>query len=310
MEDRDPWVSNRLALLDPPAQWTADANIAYDGFCASRITKRVRWQWAAAAAALLVVAVSLIPPARAVAQRMLQFVMLSRVEVIRVDVDQVPDDIKAALSAHIVTSPGQPQSASDVAEASRNVGFPVRLPLTTVLAGTPKLSTLGSLTAQIDLDVDALKRGLDRVGATDLNIPADWMNARIIVFVSRSAIAEWHELTLMQAQPVFVSAAPNVQLRQLAEIGLRILGVSPHPAKELAKRMSSNPGVLLAIPKDEAATIREVALRTGTGTLIHSLEDDGSIQRTELIWATSDRLYALSGRMSDELGIAVANSID
>jgi hypothetical protein len=74
--------------------------------------------------------------------------------------------------------------------------------------------------------------------------------------------------------------------------------------------MAANPAFFLGISREDKSEIREVSLRRGTGTLIHSLDDDGSLQRTELIWTTRDRLYALSGNITDDLAIAVADSIE
>lgn len=314
MEDHNSqsdWVANRLALLDPPEDWAPNADEAYLAFRRARPRTRTTWKWVAAAAAVFLAAVALFPPARAVAQRILQSIMLNRLEVIRVDVDALPSDVQAALTPNIVTSPGNGQAAASAADASTTVGFQVRLPKAGILSGSPNLATVEGMTAQLDLNVSALRRGLEHAGAKDMHVPPDWNGARIVVFVNRFVIASWPEdITLIQSRPVSLSAPPNVHFPALAEIGLRIVGVGREPAKRLAVRMGENPGLVLAIPQDEGARIREVALRSGTGTLLHSLGDDGSLQRTELIWGTSDRLYALSGNITDELAIAIANSIE
>jgi hypothetical protein len=55
--------------------------------------------------------------------------------------------------------------------------------------------------------------------------------------------------------------------------------------------------------------MRQVRLRTGEGTIVHDLNEDGSLQRTTLVWSTADRLYAISSNLSDDEVIGIANAI-
>jgi len=78
--------------------------------------------------------------------------------------------------------------------------------------------------------------------------------------------------------------------------------------------MKTAPAFLLPVDEDDKVGIREVALRTGTGTMMYDYDADDStkVQRITLIWSVSDRIYMLSGGpvLSDDLAIAAANSID
>ena len=73
--------------------------------------------------------------------------------------------------------------------------------------------------------------------------------------------------------------------------------------------MAAAPFALCAISPDEKVTMRQVRLRTGDGTLFHDLNEDGSLQRTTLVWSTPDRLYAISSHLSDDEVIAIAEAI-
>ena len=73
--------------------------------------------------------------------------------------------------------------------------------------------------------------------------------------------------------------------------------------------MAAAPFALVAISADEEVTMRQVQLRAGEGTIVHDLNEDGSLQRTTLVWNTPDRLYAISSNLSDDEIIAIANAI-
>jgi hypothetical protein len=55
--------------------------------------------------------------------------------------------------------------------------------------------------------------------------------------------------------------------------------------------------------------MREVALNSGTGMMIRDFDDNGQQERVALLWSTSDRIYMLSGKMSENLAVTVANSV-
>jgi hypothetical protein len=49
--------------------------------------------------------------------------------------------------------------------------------------------------------------------------------------------------------------------------------------------------------------VEEIALNSGPATLLQES------QRTTVIWSVPDRVYLLSGKLSRELAIAVANAV-
>jgi hypothetical protein len=214
------WVANHLALLDPPPGWLPDAQAAYDRLRMAPPAGHgnASWRWAAAAAAVLIVALLALPGGRAAAQRLWELITLNRVEVIRTDPDDFPENVQDALRARITVSPGRPEPAATVAEASSRTGFDVRLPRANVLTGSPKLATLGPLEAELILKVDAL-RSAARTSGVDLPVPDEWNGARIAVNTGRSAVAAWPDDTsLMQARPFGMSVPSNVPLTAFTEL--------------------------------------------------------------------------------------------
>ena len=109
--------------------------------------------------------------------------------------------------------------------------------------------------------------------------------------------------------PLAITTPPGFDLGAFTERVLRIGGMSPSAARTFSAQMAAAPFALFAISPDEEVTMRQVRLRTGKGTIVHDLNDDGSLQRTTLVWSTEDRLYVISSNLSDDEVIAIANAI-
>src|SRR4051812_10865589 len=112
-EDR--WVADRLAELEP--DWRAD--FAHGrALLDAGLTKRSRsrpWMAAAAATALCITALAL-PQTRAFAQQLWYRLILNRIDVVRLDLSDVP------LDAHLTTN-GMSRAVGDLDEAERKAGF-------------------------------------------------------------------------------------------------------------------------------------------------------------------------------------------
>ena len=117
----------------------------------------------------------------------------------------------------------------------------------------------------------------------------------------------------MQSLPPTMAAPENFDLRAFTSLVLRGLRVPRPEAERIATRMAANPALMMPIGLDENTGLRDVTLRSGPATLVYDYDEDrpGTIQRLTLIWSASDRIYILSsGELSDDLLIAVANSIE
>ena len=81
-------------------------------------------------------------------------------------------------------------------------------------------------------------------------------------------------------------------------------------AQRFGHRFVTDPSLLFGIGAEDKANIREVKLRTGPATLIEDLGDDGKIERVALLWSAPGRVYLMSGAVSSDLMIRVANAIE
>jgi hypothetical protein len=126
---------------------------------------------------------------------------------------------------------------------------------------------------------------------------------------SPMVIADYPAFQLIQLMPLAITTPPDFDLAAFTWNVLRIGGLDAAAARTFAAQMASAPFALLAISPEEEVTLRRVTLRAGEGTLVHDLNDDGSLQRTTLVWSTPDRLYTISSNLSDDEVIAIADAI-
>jgi hypothetical protein len=103
-----------------------------------------------------------------------------------------------------------------------------------------------------------------------------------------------------------------VDLAQMGEIGLRILGLDAGEARRLAQAIDWRTTLLVPVPAN-ASSFREVTVRGQNGLLISRAEVNREGKRRRegslLLWTDADRLFALESNLpSDEL-VQVAESV-
>jgi hypothetical protein len=262
--------------------------------------------WATAAACVACVAVLVLPAPRAFAQRLWDRLFLGRVEVVRINFDDLPAEL---LRWEIVGWSGKPTIVADASAASRTAGFEPRLPRPGILRDEPKLFLTGSTTARIRLSVRDLEAGLRSAGASEVDVPPSWEGATLAVRISPILIAEYPEISLTQSLPIAVDIPAGFEMVRFLQTLFRIAGMEPRVAAHLSEKFAVNPTWFLGIPQDEAVEVREVQLASGPGMLIEDFDDAGQTERIALVWNAPDRIYAVSGKISRELAVSIANSI-
>ena len=297
---RSEWVDSKLAALTPmwqPELQRARTRVAAKQHAASARPRRVTIAAAIAASAMGIVMLTA-PASRAVAQRVWDSLFLHNVTVLRVDSDALPWN----LSIH--AAPKQTSDVATLSAAAQLAGFAPLLP-----AGHPKLAVIGAINADVNLDTAKLHEALARAGIQDIRVPGEWNGAKLGIHISPSIVAVYPgDITLMQLRPVTVNAAAGFAMEQFAEMAFRIVGVGEGEARRMAVQFTANPSWFLAIPQDEEVKIRETSLRSGRGMLIQDYDADTRALTTALIWSTPDRTFLLSGKMSEEQAIAMANN--
>ncbi|MCU1276114.1 MAG: hypothetical protein JWO48_3545 [Bryobacterales bacterium] len=307
------WVLKQTVYLDPPTGWRPDSASALMRFHARMEADRSRAVWRhwpawAAAAALVVAIILLLPAWRVAAQQLWQFLTVRQVAFIRVN--PWPKGVPSP-RVNLIGTPIPPLPARDVDEARRRVHYDPRLPHPGVLSGTPRLSTTFRLSAGTVVKAADLERALRKAGVAYQTVPPKWEGAQLALHTSAIVIAEWPDFVLAQSLPLTLTAPSGFDFSAYSALVLRVLGVGPDVAQRLAQRMGTAPPWLAPIARDfeESATIEEILLNSGPATLLRETADNGAAKRITVVWSVPDRVYLLSGKLSRESAIATANAV-
>ncbi len=293
-----------------------------------------------ATAALVIVAVVLaFPGARAFAGELLNLFRVQQVTVIPVDftgLEQLTGD--GALgnqftelisnSIHMDKKPGDPIQAASAEEASKLSAFTVRLP-----QGKQPSQIYVSDFASFTVTVDRTKAQslLDEAGRNDLVLPASIDGADISVQIPASVSAGYGTcpkpekdtaenkgsqipgrryrdcVMLVEMPSPTVNAPADLDVNQLAQLGLEFTGMSKEDAAAFTSTVNWTSTLVIPIPKN-AASYEQVTVDGVTGTLIQRPSDDAP--QYALLWVKDGIVYAISGLgANSQQAIDLANSL-
>jgi len=297
-EDR--WVTDRLAVLDPA--WQSDP-VSGRATLENRL-REPRYSHkllAAFATASACMAVFAFPQTRAMAQGLWDHFVLNRVDVVRVDLSDLP------LQSHVATD-GMSKVARDETEAEQLAGFKPNLPAG-VLSSTPQLTVTGSMVAEQTIRVNDLRSALARRGAADVAVPAQWEGVTLRAIIGPMLAADYPgEVQILQSRPVSLSVPSGFQLEAFANAAFRSIGVTSRDAAAMAGKFAANPAWFIDIPPDEVVNIQELSLVNGPAMLMEEYGDSGAISRETVIRSTTDRLYAVMSPSRD-LSVKIAAAL-
>jgi hypothetical protein len=249
-----------------------------------------------------------------------------------------------ALHTRQLAKPDGPQAVSNAAEAALRAGFSPRLPDSSVLSGSARLSVLGHMSFVAVIGTADLAQALRTAGVRDQPVPQQWDGAQLTLQIGATVTASWSDvsdersggmawsdLTLTQGPMPVVTAPTGFDLEAFAVTGLRAAGMrNQDMVLRLAQHRTTAPALLFGyLTPYHFVGAREVNLRTGPATLIEEFgsasqdagfgSSDGmpTVERLTLLWSAPDRVYVLSGvtktpatMMSFDLAAALASTID
>jgi hypothetical protein len=298
--------------------------------------------WIGLAVVILLVVTLSVSPVRSFAGQFLGLFRIQQVAVIPIDttgISQLNGDsalgkqIGQLLSSSVTVTEkaGPPQSVATVDEASQLAGFNVRLP--GAQATPPQLYVQGRTAFSFVVDRARAQALLDEAGHQDLVLPDSLNGANIDVNIPASVTAYYGNcpkpdpngeglpmkpggspgrlyadcVILAQIPSPTVNTPPDVDLEQLAEIGLQFTGMTPEQAHAFSQSVDWTSSLVIPIPKN-AATYEQVNVDGVTGTLIQRPSDDAP--EYALVWVKNGTIYAISSLGSDSAqAIAMANAM-
>lgn len=290
-----------------------------------------------ALAVLLLTLIVSIPATRALADQVLNLFRIQQVAVVPVDFTglqqltgngtlgkQISDLVSNSVT--VKQKPGEPVDATDAADASQKAGFTVRLPQSKTFS---RLSVQGGAAFDFTIDRTKAQALIDEAGRSDLVLPQDVDGAVVSVTVPASIRADYGTcpdpaadesigrgsagrqypdcVILAEIPSPTVDAPANVDVAQLAQLGLEFTGMSSDQAAAFAHSVDWTSTLVVPIPKN-AATYEQVQVDGVTGTLIQRPPDDAP--QFLLLWVKDGIVYSIGGLgANSQQAIDMANSL-
>ncbi len=293
-------------------------------------------RYTALAAVILALIVS-IPATRAFADQVLNLFRVEQVTVVPVDFTGMQEltgnsalgkQISQLISSSVTMEkkPGNPVIAADASDASQKAGFTLRLPQN---ATSSQISVMGSAAFKFTVDRTKAQALLNEAGRSDLVLPKSIDGAVISVNVPASVQADYGScpepstydstqigsmsrqypdcVILSEIPSPTVDAPANVDVAQLAQIGLEFTGMTSDQAAAFTQSVDWTSTLVVPIPKN-AATYKQLTVDGVTGTLIQRPATDAP--QFVLMWVKNGIVYTIGGLGSNsQQAIDMANSM-
>jgi hypothetical protein len=301
-EHLDEWVTQRMRVADVAPEWPDAAG----GW--TRLGNRIArppirmWQWAGAAAALCI-AVLALPAPRALAQRLWDQAVLGRVQVLITDYET------HGAAVDLFSPEAHEFQLSDVPSleaAARAAGFSPRLPAI-IFPAAPQYRVLDAIPATLKLRTPAMRYLLAQAGGSASDVPDSWNGVTLDLRLGPIVMADYEGTLLLQSRPARLTTPANFDLALFYRIAFQSMGMSERDAGTLSSDMGFSPALLMFMPKEDRNLLREFNTPRGTGMMIAEVFGKGTIAA---LWSGSDRLYALYGKIDEDLVTRVANSLE
>jgi hypothetical protein len=344
MADR---VQGRLHALDASnAEVTADAHVALarfqarhagdeerTGILARLFARRWRFAWAAGAVAAILAVSLAFPSGRSLAQRILATLRVEKVQPIRLDTSSFDANrpLQQMLGQLIsdkmvVVTDEKSQKAATLSNASQLAGISVRIP--SGLTGDQQFVVQGKHAFQMTIDRARLQEILDEAGHPDLLLPATIDGETVSFQVPRGVQVQYGECpgaamvaegqenkapqafdctVLLEVPSPMVNVPADLNLQQLAEIGLQLAGMSAVQARKFCQTVDWKSTLVLPIPPF-VRSYETVTVDGVQGTLMTSGNRRGPA--SVLVWVKDGIIYCLAGPGNSSDTIALANSLN
>jgi hypothetical protein len=265
-------------------------------------------KWAALAASVaLVGSVFVFPSVRAGAQAFLDLFRVVNFAAVSFD----PASLRALAESgldlprmlgeqvEVLENGGAPVAFASPEEAGAAVGMTVQSPayVPADLERTAVEAT-GGTAFRITASTAKLRDVLDALAIDDVSIPdgldGQTATVRVPPIVRVTYAGGSRSVQLMQARTPEVSFPAGIDLRALAEIGLRILGLPSADAYRFAQNIDWRSTLIVPVPA--SGTFRQVDVQGRPGLMIESALDPATgAAKNEVLWSSDDRVFALLG---------------
>ena len=298
-------------------------------------SKRLRPVWAGILIfAVLALALAL-PPGRVIANNFLGLFRVERITVVPVNEDQLSNQLASATQLESLFAEnvnyqggGEIQTVSEAQEASSLANLAVRLPA----ADHPsQLLVQPGGSVSMVIDVRQLRAIFEEVGKGEVYFPDSLNGETVSVEVPSLVIALYGDCSyetakgtgadpdgepilrgencteLFQMQSPTVNAPPDLDINQLGNVFLQILGMDPDEAAQFAASVDWTSTLILPVPRSNT-TYQDVSVDGAPGTIIFQ-GDPNDPYHYMLVWVKNGIVYGLSGSDNPDTALELANSM-
>ena len=296
----------------------------------------LRWRpaFGAAVAAAVIASLFLLPSVRVSAQAMLDMFRVRKFAAVEFDparIEQLQQAEKGNPmmmlgSPQVLQEPGEPQTVATPEAAGTLAGIDVRTP--SELPGGLVLNKVwveGAGAVRFTADAKRLRSLLEALEIRDLDVPQAIDGKVVSVRKPQVVFQEFtnkkRHAVLIQARSPEVSLPAGANLPQLAEIGMRILGVEASQARRLSHSVDWNTTLLVPVPQD-ASSFRGVEIHGNPGLIVtssgegrlgegagHPREGERRQEGSIVMWTEDDRVFAVAGNLTDLEMMRIAEAV-
>lgn len=205
-------------------------------------------------------------------------------------------------------------AATTQKQASELVGFQVLMP-TFLPEGTQPITriiVIGAHAYRVDVNLAAAHALLTAAGLTYDSIPEEQDSVQITAAIEPSVVIQYQGaqgFILIQGRNPVVSVSDDAnltQLRELGELGLQFLGLSPTEAHQLSQRMDW--AAFLVLSPADMDSAEPVSINGHDGYALRSTEPGND--HAAVLWEAEGVLYGLYGGLLTTELVAIAESLE
>ena len=299
---------------------------------------RYRAAWATLGVVFILAVALAFPPVRAIANSFLGLFRVQQIAVVQVNPGDLPEQLgsSAQLESFVsqnihVEEIGETQEAASAEEASQLAGISVRLP--TEIEGESSLKVQPGGRVSFDIDYQLVQAVLNEIGREDIQLPPSIDGASVTMEIQTAVAALYGTCqedlemareegydpddlntprltnctTLLQMPSPTISAPPGIDIAQLGEAFLQVMGLSPEEAAQFAQTVDWTTTLVIPIPR-YGTSYDEVVVDGVDGILVLQ-EPRNNGRNYVLVWVKDDILYALTGPGDETTALTIANSL-
>lgn len=227
-------------------------------------------------------------------------------------------DMRQLLSdqVQVLEQAGPPTSYATPTAAGAAAGFHVDLPSWMPVGWSteaPAVWVTGPSSVRITANTARLAQILAALNINDVAVPQDIDGHSATVRTAAAVRVVWQHagqsVELVESPSPQVDFPSGTDLAALAEIGLRIMGLSRNDAYRFAQSIDWRSTLLVPIPAN-VASFRQVTVRGASGLLLEGAKPAGQhVKNAVVLWSDGNRVFALSGSLGSEQLLEMAQTL-